>query len=170
MIRDGISSSQVSSVISVDIPKIKEAFKENEWDTKLTKIIVNRKSKNKFFMLGKGSGEFLNPTSGTLISDTVTDPEAKEFYLISQKTSQGTASPIHYQSLCDDSNSNPDDVYAFVYKLCYLYYNWSGSIKVPAPVHYAKKLAYLVGDHLSTNEANTPHEFLSTKIKSLFYI
>lgn len=170
IIRDGVSSSQISSVVSVDIPRIKEGLKENNFDIKLTKIIVNRKSKNKFFMVGKGSGEYLNPNPGTLISNTVTNQDTKEFYLISQKTNQGTAAPIHYQCLCDDSNSDSNDLYLFIYKLCYLYFNWSGSIKVPAPVHYAKKLAFMVGDHLSTAGVCVPNEKLSTGIKSLFYI
>ena len=59
-----------------------------------------------------------------------------------------------------------------MYKLCYLYYNWSGSIKVPAPVHYAKKLAFMVGDHLSVkgDGISLPNEKLMTGLKSLFYI
>ena len=152
------------------IPRIKEGLKENGFDIQFTKLIVNRKSKNKFFQVGKTNNEYLNPNPGTLVSDTVTDPEMKEFYLIAQKTNQGTAAPIHYQCLCDDSNSDPNDIYTFVYKLCYLYYNWSGSIKVPAPVHYAKKLGFLVGDHLSAQGVNVPHDRLSTGLKSLFYI
>lgn len=32
------------------------------------------------------------------------------------------------------------------FKQCYMYYNWLGSIKIPAPVQYAHKLSNLVGD------------------------
>ena len=90
--------------------------------------------------------------------------------MISQKSNQGMASPIHYQCIYDDSNSDMQDISSFMYKLCYLYYNWSGSIKVPAPVHYAKKLAFMIGDHLSVNGVNLPNEKLMTGLKSLFYI
>jgi aubergine-like protein len=41
------------------------------------------------------------------------------------------------------------------YKLCYTYYNVSGSIKVPAPIQYAHRLANLVGDR-----AKGPHKEL----------
>jgi len=171
LIRDGISSSQIAQVINTDIPQIKAAFKDSNLSIKLTMLVVNKKNKSKFFMVGKGNNEYQNPLPGTLINDTVTVPENKEFYLISQKTPQGTASPIHYQSIYDDSEIDPSEMYTFVYKLCYLYFNWSGSIKVPAPVHYAKKLAFMVGDHLASFNTNgIPNERLMTGLKSLFYI
>ena len=31
------------------------------------------------------------------------------------------------------------------YKLCHLYYNWPGTVRVPMVCQYAHKLAYLVG-------------------------
>ena len=34
------------------------------------------------------------------------------------------------------------------YKLCHLYYNWPGTVRVPAPCQYAHKLAFLVGESL----------------------
>ena len=34
------------------------------------------------------------------------------------------------------------------YKLTHLYYNWPGTVRVPAPCQYAHKLAFLVGESL----------------------
>ena len=34
------------------------------------------------------------------------------------------------------------------YKLTHLYYNWPGTVRVPAPCQYAHKLAYLVGQSI----------------------
>lgn len=34
------------------------------------------------------------------------------------------------------------------YKMCHLYYNWQGTVRVPAPCQYAHKLAYLVGESI----------------------
>lgn len=31
------------------------------------------------------------------------------------------------------------------FRLCYIYYNWTGAIKVPAPTMLAHKLAYIAG-------------------------
>ena len=40
---------------------------------------------------------------------------------------------------------DPMLVAKLAFKLCYMYYNWTGGIKVPAPTMMAHKLAYLVG-------------------------
>lgn len=34
------------------------------------------------------------------------------------------------------------------FKLCHLYWNWPGTIRVPAPCKYAHKLAFLAGQVL----------------------
>lgn len=34
------------------------------------------------------------------------------------------------------------------FKLCHLYWNWPGTVRVPAPCKYAHKLAFLVGQVL----------------------
>ena len=41
------------------------------------------------------------------------------------------------------------------YKLCHLYYNWPGTVRVPMVCQYAHKLANLVGGytHAQTNPA-----------------
>lgn len=49
------------------------------------------------------------------------------------------------------------------YKLCHLYYNWPGTIRVPAPCQYAHKLVYLVGQNIQAE----PHRSLSD---ILFYL
>ena len=38
-----------------------------------------------------------------------------------------------------------DRMQALTYKMCHMYFNWSGTIRVPAPCQYAHKLADLVG-------------------------
>ena len=39
-------------------------------------------------------------------------------------------------------------IQVLTYKLTHLYYNWPGTIRVPAPCMYAHKLADLLGAHL----------------------
>lgn len=34
------------------------------------------------------------------------------------------------------------------FKLCHLYWNWTGTIRVPAPCKYAHRLAFLSGQYL----------------------
>jgi aubergine-like protein len=55
-------------------------------------------------------------------------------------------SPTHYVVVYDTIREDPSKIQLLTYKLCYTYYNVSGSIKVPAPVQYAHRLANLIGD------------------------
>ena len=54
--------------------------------------------------------------------------------------------PTHYTVLYDDTDKDADHLVNLAYRLCYLYYNWSGTIRVPAPVKLAHKLAYFLGE------------------------
>ena len=64
-----------------------------------------------------------------------------DFFLISQQTTQGCILPTHFFVAYDDSQLPKDVLQELTYNLCYYYYNWSGSIKVPAPCQYAHKVA-----------------------------
>jgi hypothetical protein len=46
---------------------------------------------------------------------------------------QGTVTPTHFVILHDTANLKTDHVHQRTYKLCHLYYNWPGTIRVPAP-------------------------------------
>lgn len=47
---------------------------------------------------------------------------------------QGTVNPTHYIVLKNGCNLSTENVQRLSLKLCHLYYNWCGTIKVPAPV------------------------------------
>ena len=67
-----------------------------------------------------------------------------DFYLIPQTASQGAVSPSAYNVIWDTAGLDPDKIQRLTYKFCHLYYNWSGTVAVPAPCQYAHKLAHLV--------------------------
>lgn len=46
---------------------------------------------------------------------------------------QGTVSPTHYIVVRDGSNLRVDNMQRLTYKLTHLYYNWPGTVRVPAP-------------------------------------
>ena len=48
----------------------------------------------------------------------------------------------------DQSALSPDQLQKLTYKLCHLYYNWTGTIKVPSVCQYAHKLAFMTGESL----------------------
>ena len=76
-----------------------------------------------------------------------------DFYLVSQSVRQGTVNPTSYNVIHDSTGADgkgllPGHMQALTYKLCHLYYNWPGTVRVPMVCQYAHKLAYLVGESL----------------------
>jgi hypothetical protein len=91
--------------------------------------------------------------------------------LVSQKSTQGLSQATHYTVLFDDAEADPADIQTLMYKLCYLYCNWTGGIKVPAPVQYARKAAMFMGDKLATGkEPVIVNERFNSEIRSLYYV
>ena len=71
-----------------------------------------------------------------------------DFFLVSQSVNQGTVNPTSYNVVKDTSGLLPKHIQALTYKLTHLYYNWPGTVRVPAPCQYAHKLAFLVSNDL----------------------
>lgn len=86
-----------------------------------------------------------------------------DFYLISQWVSQGTVLPTGYNVIYDTLNVTCDCLQELTYKLTHLYFNWPGTIRVPAHCQYAYKLAVLAG-HILHRE---PHSDLDTVLHYL---
>ena len=67
--------------------------------------------------------------------------------------------PSHYTVLYDDIKADPKDVMEFTYKSTFTYFNFSGSVKIPAPVKYADKMAMLMGER----KIDRPHNAWKAK-------
>eukprot|EP00058_Branchiostoma_floridae_P026449 XP_002611940.1 hypothetical protein BRAFLDRAFT_91824 [Branchiostoma floridae] len=128
---------------------------------KITFIIVKKRINTRFF--ARAGPGLQNPPPGTIVDDEVTRPEWYDYFLVSQSVRQGTVTPCHYNVVWDTSGLKPDHIQRLTYKLCHLYYNWPGTIRVPAPCQYAHKLAFLVGQSIHTS----PSENLA---QTLFFL
>lgn len=72
-----------------------------------------------------------------------------DFFLVSQCVNQGTVTPTNFNVIdFDRFGISPDKLQILTYKLCHMYFNWSGTIRVPAPCQYAHKLAFLTSQSL----------------------
>lgn len=132
-------------------------------------MVINNKNILKLY--GLDNGNIVNIPPGTLVDDKIVSMDKYEFFLVSQKATKGSPQATHYNVIYDEYGVKPNDIHCLIYKLCYLYYNWTGGIKIPAPCQYAKKLAMLVGDKLSTgNNINLPGDRFIKEIKSLFFL
>jgi len=147
--RDGVGEGQLEEVKETEIKAIKGVLaqikEQSDVDIKLTFIIVSKRINTRFFT---GTTPSQNPPSGTIVDDVATLPERYDFYLISQSVGQGTVNPTSYNIILDESGWTPDRHQVLTYKLTHLYYNWPGTVRVPAPCRYAHKLADLVGGSL----------------------
>ncbi|XP_018573756.1 piwi-like protein Ago3 [Anoplophora glabripennis] len=161
IIRDGVGDGQLEHCRRYEIEQFESCLKEFELETKLCFIVVQKRINTRIFALGRESAE--NPPPGTVLDHTVTRRYMQDFFLVPQNVRQGTVNPTHYIVLHDTCNLKPDHTQRLCYKLCHLYYNWSGTIRVPAPCQYAHKLAALVGQHIK----KAPSASLADK---LFYL
>lgn len=165
VLRDGVSPTQIKNISDGEVQGVRKILE----NVKLTYVLLNKKTNLKVFKVDQNN--YSNIPPGTLVDDVVTDKESFDFFLISQKTNQGLSQATHYNVIYDDYDVKTEDIHLFIYKLCYLYYNWTGGIKIPAPCQYAKKLAFLVGDKLSTaRDTVIPGDRFNAEIKSLYFL
>ena len=145
MYRDGVGESQIPIVMDVETKLITKMFGEIDasYTPEFAEIIVNKKIDDRFFY-EKSKGEMGNPMSGTVVArDVVTN--YFDFFLIAQDVNMGSCTPTHYNVVYNKTKLTEDQFYDLTYRQCFNYYNWNGPIRVPAPVMYAHKLGFLVG-------------------------
>lgn len=159
--RDGVGDGQLRACQEIEIRQLQEAIKTLNLDTKLVFIVVQKRINTRLFL--KDRDNSLNPPAGSIVDQEVTRRNLFDFFLVAQHVRQGTVTPTHYIVLHNDTVIKPDNIQRLSYKLCHMYYNWTGTVRVPAPCQYAHKLAYLIGQHVRTE----PSAKLSTK---LFYL
>ena len=156
--RDGVGEGQVPFVISTELDLVKsklaQAYGQNE--PKFTFIIVTKRINTRLF-----TDAMRNPPPGCVVDDVVTDPEKYDFFLVSQSVRQGTVSPTSYNVIHDTVCLPAGRLQRMTYKMCHMYFNWSGTVRVPAPCQYAHKLAFLVGQAL--------HREPSSQLEDLLY-
>lgn len=146
--RDGVGDGQLEHCRRYEIPQFEATLKEFKInDCAVCFVVVQKRINTRMFAI-KGGDHFENPYPGTILDHDVTRRNFYDFFLVSQHVRQGTVTPTHYVTLYDSGNILPDHVQRLTFKLCHLYYNWPGTIRVPAPCQYAHKLAQLVGQYI----------------------
>lgn len=146
--RDGVSEGSLKQLYEHEVKDIVEKLEQEYKRANAPKppmfayVVVTKSINTRLFARGH------NPPPGTVVDDIVTLPERYDFYLVSQSVRQGTVSPTSYNVVYSTIRLTPDQMQLLTYKMTHLYYNWSGTTRVPAVCQYAKKLATLVGSSL----------------------
>ncbi|XP_076749124.1 argonaute 3 [Xylocopa sonorina] len=161
--RDGVGDGQIDTIAKYEVKQLLQTLRniEPNYQPTLTVIIVQKRINTRLFE--RTHTGLNNPPPGTVVDSYITKPSLYDFFLVSQNIRQGTVSPTHYIVVYDNRNMNPTHIQRLTYKLCHLYYNWPGTVKVPAPCQYAHKLVSLVGQNIQLE----PHQSLSN---TLFYL
>ncbi|KOC68594.1 Protein piwi [Habropoda laboriosa] len=156
--RDGVGEGQVPYVYEHEVEQIKSKLNSiygNPAAVKMAFVIVTKRINTRVFHSQN------NPPPGTIVDDVITNPLKYDFYVISQKVRTGTVSPSAYNVIADTTGWRADQMQRMTYKLCHMYYNWTGTVKVPAPCQYAHKLAFLVAQFIRRPP--------STQLENLLY-
>ncbi|KAL7676115.1 hypothetical protein ACOME3_002372 [Neoechinorhynchus agilis] len=165
--RDGIGDGQLECIGNSECNQINNVWKltnnsvgNNKELPTLTYIVVKKRINSRFFMMDNRNGSYANPNGGLVVDKIVTINEWRDFYLISQKVTQGSATPSHYNILTNKSGFTMDEIQILSFKLCHMYFNWAGAIRVPAMCQYAHKLAYMAGMCFPSEPNERIHELL----------
>lgn len=146
--RDGVADSQLSVVAEHEVPQFLSCFKDlNGNMPKFAYVVVQKRINTRLYNIPQ-PGKYENPAPGTVVDYHITRRTWYDFFLVSQRVTQGTVTPVHFVVICDNANIPPDVLQKLSYKLTHMYFNWTGTVRVPAPCQYAHKLADMVGQHL----------------------
>jgi uncharacterized protein len=117
--RSGICESQVALINKLELPQIRQSFKEcgagSTYDPKITIIIVSKRHHTRFYPTSvEHTDQTGNVTPGMIEDRIVASPHRFSFFLQSHTTAGGTATPAYYQVIHDDNKFGANDIQKLV--------------------------------------------------------
>jgi aubergine-like protein len=79
----------------------------------------------------------------------------QSFFLIASEANQGCANPVKYTVLRMHKEVKFKGLQMLSFQLCHLYYNWTGTIRIPAPLMYATKMTKFFAEVLQKQTVNS---------------
>ncbi|CAB3408401.1 unnamed protein product [Caenorhabditis bovis] len=161
--RDGAGDGQIPYIKNTEVKLVTEACgsvcqqeaKRRGGEPIAIKVAFIIVTKRINMRIMRSGATIVNPEPGTIVDSVVTRPERLDFYMVPQFVNQGTVTPVSYNILFDNTGLTPDQHHKLAFKLCHLYYNWQGTVRVPALCQYAHKMAFLVAQTLQTEAQET---------------
>jgi len=145
--RDGVGDSAVKTVAAQEIPAVRSGLlqapvggKGKGAQVPLSYIVVQKRINTKF-LTESGS----KVPCGALVTD-LQGADYKTFYINGTSPPYSTPKPARYIIAQNDQPLYKVSPSQLAWALCHDYPNWTGPIKVPAPVQLAHKLAELAGN------------------------
>uniref|UniRef100_A0A8B9BPT5 Piwi-like protein 2 n=1 Tax=Anser brachyrhynchus TaxID=132585 RepID=A0A8B9BPT5_9AVES len=145
--RDGVSDGQLDTVVKYEIPQLQKCFDTFEsYRPSVVVVVVQKQISTNFYT--DTSERLACPPAGTVVDHTITSTDWQDFYLVAHRARQGCSIPTRYVCVLNTANLSAEHLQRLTFKLCHLYWNWPGTIRVPAPCKYAHRLAFLAGQVL----------------------
>ena len=101
---------------------------------------------HRFFETSLNHEFFKNPAPGTVVFSDFSSDNRYEFYMTPQQATEGSCTPIHCIVACSNQEIPQEELAQFIFEQCFNYFNWTGTVKVPAVLQYANKLARHIGE------------------------
>lgn len=143
--RDGVGDSMFDAVFNSEVEVIRAACSELEAKySPQINFIVAQKRHSIRFCAGRD-----NPQPGTVVDGLGVPPSTAgasaissnnpvcDFYLVSHNALQGTARPVRYLVLLNESRFTTEVLHSSLYSLCHLYMRATKSVSVVPPIYYA---------------------------------
>lgn len=145
VLRNGCTDNMEELILQHEVEPIKQLLEMKKCPSKLTYISIDAKPSHKFFLNRNGRME--NPACGTVINEKLNSPYY-DFYLYPAQCTMGSATPVRYKVVASNSEIDPSHIENLMYTQCFAYVNWTGSIRFPACLQYAKKLSQFVSEQI----------------------
>ncbi len=154
ILRDGVGFTQFPEVIRNEINRIYDDLSQHEGvktasgknQPSLCVISVNKRVNLRLFDSESDmEGNINNPPPGTFLFGVGAKAKFENFYAIHHADPAHSVVPTHYTILYNNTSIKQDQLQKMLHQLTFMYFNWAGTIKVPAPVQNAHKLAYFSG-------------------------
>nr|XP_010943243.1 protein argonaute 16 [Elaeis guineensis]XP_029116515.1 protein argonaute 16 [Elaeis guineensis] len=133
--RDGVSESQFSQVLNIELDQIIKVYEHLGEATlpKFTVIVAQKNHHTKLFQAGGPE----NVPPGTVVDTKVVHPRNYDFYMCAHAGMIGTSRPTHYHILLNEIGFSADDLQELVHSLSYVYQRSTTAVSIVAPICYA---------------------------------
>lgn len=136
-LRDGVSEGQYAHVLQQEVADMKALFKSADPanNTKFIVIVGSKRHHIRFFPeKGDKNG---NALPGTLVESGVTNPFENDFFLCGHNALKGTARPVHYYVLMNETTLGNDFIHTLVYEHAYQYARATTPVSIHPAIYYA---------------------------------
>ena len=159
-----VKAAEIEAVIHVVLAANVRGSRRDPYEPRVTFVAIAKRVGMRFFVAAPNLQNAKNPEPGTVVDNPMLIcPNTYSFYLVNQAVGNGSAVPTLYTVLYDTANLLPDVLQNLSYRLSFLYFNCPGSVRMPAPAQYAKKIAHFIGSAVQQD----PHKRL---LSTLFYL